>query len=106
MCGQGVLCRNWWTINPECPKCHADLKRGDGFYLGSIYINYGLTSVVVAVAYPLLLFSGTLSNDTLLYCSLAFMLLFPLFFLPFARSLWLGFDQFCDPRDGEEGTRL
>ena len=104
MCGQGRLCRNWWTINPECAKCGADLKRGDGVYLGSIYINYGLTSLIVAVAYPLLLFSGTMSNDALLYSSLAFMLVCPLIFLPFARSLWLGFDQYCDPRDGEEGT--
>lgn len=105
MCGQGRLFRGWWKFNDRCPKCNADLQREPGFYLGSIYINYGLTTAIVAVAYPLLLFSRTMSNDALLYSSLAFMLLFPVWFFRHARSLWLGFDQFCDPRDGEEGTK-
>ena len=105
LCGQGKLFRNWWIINHECSKCHADFQREPGFYLGSIYYNYGLTAIIIAIAYPLLWFSGAMSNDALLYSSLAFMLLFPLWFFRYARSLWLGFDQFCDPRDGEQGTK-
>ena len=105
MCGQGRLFRGLWSINAECSKCKADFQREAGFYLGSIYFNYGLTSVVVAIAYPLLLFTGTLNNDVLLWSALAFMLLFPMWFFRYARSLWLGFDQFCDPREGEKGTQ-
>jgi hypothetical protein len=33
--------------------------------------------------------------------TLAFALLFPIWFFRYARSLWLGFDQFMDPRAGE-----
>lgn len=105
LCGQGRLFRGLWSINDQCAKCKADFRREGGFYLGSIYINYGLTTVIVAVVYPLLLFTRTMSNDALLWCSLAFMLLFPMWFFRYARSLWLAFDQFCDPREGEEGTR-
>ena len=104
LCGQGRLFRSWWAINKQCECCQADFQREPGFYLGSIYYNYGVTTVIVAVAYPLLLFSGTLSNDALLYSSLAFVLLFPLWFFRYSRSLWLAFDQFWDPREGETGT--
>jgi len=104
MCGHGRLFRGLWATNKECPKCKADFQREPGFYLGSIYFNYGLTTVIVAIAYPILLFSGTLSNDALLWCSLAFVLLFPLWFFRHARSFWLAFDQYCDPREGEQGT--
>ena len=104
LCGEGKLFRNWWIINEKCAKCGADFQREPGFYLGSIYYNYGLTAIIIAIAYPLLLFSGAMSNDALLYSSLAFMLLFPLWFFRYARSLWLGFDQLWDPRKGEQGT--
>ena len=86
-------------MNEACPACGGDFQREGGFYLGSIYFNYGLTTVIVAVAYPVLLFTHTVSNDVLLYSSLAFMLLFPLWFFRYARSLWLGFDEYCDPRE-------
>ena len=105
LCGQGRLFRGLWAINDDCPKCKGNFRREDGFYLGSIYVNYGLTTVIVAVVYPLLLFTGTLSNDMLLYSALAFTLLFPIWFFRYARSLWLGLDQFWDPREGEQGTQ-
>jgi uncharacterized protein (DUF983 family) len=104
LCGQGKLFRGWFASNDRCSSCGADLKREPGFYLGSIYYNYGLTSLIVAIAYPLLLFSGTMSNDALLYSSLAFVVIFPLWFFRYARSLWLGFDQLWDPKPGEVGT--
>jgi hypothetical protein len=36
---------------------------------------------------------------------LAFVVLFPIWFFRYARALWLGFDQYMDPRRGETGTR-
>jgi hypothetical protein len=30
--------------------------------------------------------------------------MFPMWFFRYARSLWLGFDQYVDPRKGESGT--
>jgi hypothetical protein len=35
--------------------------------------------------------------------SLAFILIFPLLFFRHSRSLWLGFDQWRDPQEGERG---
>jgi uncharacterized protein (DUF983 family) len=104
LCGKGKLFRGWIATNDRCNHCGADLKREPGFYLGSIYYNYGLTSLIVMIAYPILLFSGAMTNDALLYASLAFVVVFPLWFFRYARSLWLGFDQLWDPKPGEIGT--
>ena len=97
LCGQGKLFRGWFASNDECSHCAADLQREPGFYLGSIYYNYGLTSLIVMIAYPLLLFTRTLSNDVLLYASLAFVVVFPIWFFRYARSLWRGMDHYFDP---------
>src|SRR5690606_30987936 len=103
LCGQGKLFRNWFRMHPACPHCGVDLQREPGFYLGSIYFNYGLTALITAIAYPAMMFNGV-SDRYLVPGTLAFALLFPLWFFRYARSLWAGFDQYMDPRPGEAGT--
>ncbi|MDX1945130.1 MAG: DUF983 domain-containing protein [Pirellulaceae bacterium] len=104
LCGRGRLFRWWVVMHPTCSHCGIKFEREPGFFLGSIYINYGLTSLIVAIAYPVLLFGYGLPKYPLLVGSLVFILLFGLAIHPWARSLWLGFDQWRDPRDGETGT--
>ncbi|MCO6456134.1 MAG: DUF983 domain-containing protein [Pirellulaceae bacterium] len=104
LCGQGRLFENWFRMRPQCPHCDGDLQREGGFYLGSIYFNYGLTALIVAIAYPVLLFNRVLPSHVLLPLALVFVVLFPIWFFRYARSLWLGFDQYWDPRQGEQGT--
>lgn len=91
-------------MHDTCPVCGASLKREPGFYLGSIYFNYGLTALVVAIAYPVLLFNNLVQEQVLLWSALGFVIVFPLLFFRHARSLWIGFDQFVDPKPGEQGT--
>ena len=85
----------------HCPSCNVKFEREPGFFLGSIYFNYGLTALIVAVAYPLLLFVWGLPEKPLLVAAVAFTVAFPILIFPWARSLWLGFDQWYDPREGE-----
>ncbi len=85
-------------MHARCPVCGEPLEREAGFFLGSIYFNYGLTALILAIAYPLLLFTGTVAPRPLMWCSAAFAVLFPMWFFRYARALWLGFDQFVDPR--------
>jgi uncharacterized protein (DUF983 family) len=103
LCGRGNLFRGWLAMHRECPSCGVKFEREPGFFLGSIYINYGLTALIVAIAYPVLLFGGYVAETPLLIAALAFVVLFPILLFPWARSLWLGFDQWHDPRDGGRG---
>jgi hypothetical protein len=85
-------------MNPACERCSFPFRREDGFYLGAIYFNYGLTALVLTAIYPLLVLTETLSARRTLVASMLFAIAFPLVFFRFARSLWLGFDEFVDPR--------
>jgi uncharacterized protein (DUF983 family) len=98
LCGRGKLFRGLFRMHETCSNCGIKYEREAGFFLGSIYINYGLTALVVAVAYPILLFNKVVAERALLLSALAFVLVFPLVFFRFARSLWLAFDQYWDPR--------
>ena len=92
-------------MNKQCPHCGVTFEREPGFFLGSIYINYGLTALIVAIAYPLLLFNGLVKETALLIGAVTFTIVFPILLFPWARSLWLGFDQWHDAREGEIDTR-
>jgi hypothetical protein len=67
--------------------------------------NYGLTALIAAVAYPLLSFNEIAAPNSVLIGTLLFVVLFPLWFFRYARSLWLGFDEYFDPRTTEPRTR-
>lgn len=94
----GRLYASYTRMNPKCDRCGFPFRREDGFYLGAIYFNYGLTALILAVGYPLLVLSGNLAPTRALAACMAFAVGFPLFFFRYARSLWLGFDEFVDPR--------
>ncbi len=84
-------------MRESCRECGLPFHREPGFYLGSIYVNYGLTAVLVTGGYFALYFSRVVSPDAALWICLAFCLLFPLWFFRYARSLWLGIDYSFDP---------
>ena len=98
MCGKGRLFRTWFKMHETCPACQVAFEREAGFYLGSIYVNYGLTALIVSIGYPVLLFNEIVAERPLLVAAMTFSVIFPICFFRFARALWLGFDEFCDPR--------
>ena len=99
LCGRGKMFRGWFRSNETCSHCGIKFEREPGFFLGSIYFNYGLTALIVAIAYPILMFNKVLSNDALMGISLGFVLIFPVLFFRHSRALWAGFDQFMDRRE-------
>ncbi len=94
-CGKGRFLKGWWRAHDCCSDCGYDFVREPGFYLGSIYVNYGLTvALVLAVCMPMLL-SGA-SYLRLLPPAILFSVGFPVCFHRYARSIWLGLDYCWD----------
>lgn len=84
-------------MHPACNQCGLKFQREPGYFLGSIYFNYGLTALLVTVAYFVGYFATSIPPGYLLWGLTAFCLLFPLWFFRYARSLWLGWDHYFDP---------
>lgn len=95
-CGRGRLFRGLFSMNRECATCRYPFERPPGYFLGSTYINYGVTAVITTFTYVVLYFGVGVEKQTLLPCLLVFCLIFPLVFFRFARSLWLSLDCFFD----------
>ena len=95
-CGQGRLFEGWFRMAKGCENCGLKFDREPGYFLGSIYFNYGVTAVIVTTTYMVGFFVFEI-NDTLLLAVLgAFCVLFPLWFFRYARALWMGLDELFD----------
>ena len=84
-------------MHDACPHCGRKFQRGPGFFLGSIYFNYGVTAALVIVMYFTFFFGEWLSDRQLLAAMSVFALVFPLWFFRYARALWIAFDELWDP---------
>jgi hypothetical protein len=82
---------------PRCQWCELRYEREPGYFLGSIYINYGLTALLVTMGYFALYFSRLVTPQQALWIVAALALVFPVWFFRYARSMWLGFDHYWDP---------
>jgi|TARA_B100000700_G_scaffold109755_1_gene123705 hypothetical protein len=91
--------RNWLIMHEDCPECGCHFEREKGFFLGSIYFNYGITAITMTALYMTAYFLQWAENNTLLIYATVYVVIVPAIIHPFARSLWAGFDQMWDPRE-------
>jgi uncharacterized protein (DUF983 family) len=104
-CGRGKVFAGWFRMLPRCNCCELIFDREPGYFLGSIYFNYGLTAAILVVAGTAGFVLGV--HQELLTIALAvFCLAFPLWFFRYARCLWMGFDEHWDPRPADRSEAI
>lgn len=91
-CGTGRLFHGLLRMHDACSVCGASFTREPGFYLGSIYINYGATVIGTGALYALLVLGLGWSHQAALAACLLGALVFPLWFFRWARSFLLALD--------------
>lgn len=96
-CGEGKLFCGFFTMEPRCSGCGLKYERAPGYYLGSSYVNYGITAVILFVVYWVLHYKVGLKNKELAAPLAGFCVIFPLLFFRHARALWLALDCRWDP---------
>lgn len=97
-CGEGAINASWLRMHERCPKCELDFRRESGFYLGSIYFNYGLTGLIVSCVGAPMVLSREVSFNVMLAIMAVFCVAFPIWFLRYARSMCIAMDHLFDRR--------
>lgn len=97
-CGRGRLFRGLFRMHAACGHCGLPFSREPGFYLGSIYINYGVTVLLTGGLYAALVLLMGFSAETALTVCLGVAVAFPILFFRHARSLLLAVDAAVNSR--------
>lgn len=90
-CGAHKLFKtgSWFELNKVCPDCGLKLERDEGFFLGSMSLNYGVTLVFFLTPLMVLAFLGAIGTTTAIVLAGVGSLLFPALFYRSSRSWWL-----------------
>jgi uncharacterized protein (DUF983 family) len=96
-CGESKLFETFFKMRAVCTICHLHFEREPGYFVGAIYINYGVTVVLALVGFQTfeIFFEPTLTQQLVLW--IVFATLFPLFFYRYSKSLWLSMDCWINP---------
>ena len=80
-----------------CPECGLRYEREQGYFLGAMYISYGLALITIAALSALLWASSSWSIErAIAIASLLFLPLVPLL-VTASRVLWIHLDRRLDP---------
>ena len=91
-CGQTPMFTGLFRMQERCSHCELKYEREPGYFLGSIYINYGVTSVLLTLSWITLRFGYGIESRWLLVGFMVFLVVFQIFFFRYARALWLALD--------------
>jgi uncharacterized protein (DUF983 family) len=80
-----------------CRACGLRYERAQGYFVGAIYVNYAVTSALAVGGFFALWAWAGLSAEVQLALWAPFVVLFPLWFFRWSRSLWLGLEYFINP---------
>ena len=100
--GARSLFRTWFAMHERCAVCGLRFEREQGYFLGAIYINYGVTVVLALLGSFALEYwtQPSLTQELVLW--IGFGTAFPVLFFPYSRGLWLGVDYLFDPSEAAE----
>jgi uncharacterized protein (DUF983 family) len=89
--------RGFPKMHETCPHCSLKFEREEGYFLGAMYISYGLGLVTIVLIAALLwaLTGWWITKDTL-WAIILFVPIAPTLTL-FSRVLWIYLDQSVDP---------
>ena len=90
-CGGRTLFRKGtlFEINGECPACGLRIERDEGFFLGSMSLNYGVTIVCFLLPDLLAACKGWIGTTTAIVLACAGAIVVPALFYRSSRSWWL-----------------
>lgn len=90
-CGERALFKEgtWFELNRTCPRCGLVLEKDEGFFLGSMSLNYGVTVIVFLVPVLVLYLVGVLSGLVASVVAGVGAVGIPVLFYRSSRSWWL-----------------
>jgi uncharacterized protein (DUF983 family) len=84
-------------MHDQCHICRLLFEREPGYFVGAMYVNYGMTVGIIVSGYFALEWWSNISLAQQLWLWGTVGVLLPLVFFRHARGLWIGFDYIFNP---------
>jgi uncharacterized protein (DUF983 family) len=94
-CGGTPLFTGWFAMPVACALCGLRYERAQGYWVGAIYVNYAVTTIIAVTGFFLTWPAWPMTAELIVWVT--FVVLFPLWFFRYSRSLWLGLEFLLNP---------
>jgi len=90
-CGAKTLFKagTWFELNLDCPRCGLKIERDEGFFLGSMSLNYGATVVGFIIPVVILACWRVIGYTAALIMAAVGAVVVPMVLYRSSRSWWL-----------------
>jgi uncharacterized protein (DUF983 family) len=97
-CRDGAVFRRLLAMNERCPRCALKFEREPGYFVGAMYISYGIAVVIITLLFWMvsLAMPDSSFEIALSIASALFLVFVPLVFR-YSRILWMHIDRTIDP---------
>jgi uncharacterized protein (DUF983 family) len=104
-CRKGRIFRGTFAMNDPCPACGLIFQREEGYFLGAMYVSYGISTVILTALFfsAKALLPGWDSIQVALLVILPYLPLSPAVFR-YSRVVWIYLDRVIDPHGALAGT--
>lgn len=96
-CLQGQVFAGLFRMHRHCPRCGLLFEREPGYFMGAMYLSYGLGIIATAPVWLPMAWLGRSLGEVLLASGSLLIVASPWLF-SYARVLWLYIDYALDPR--------
>lgn len=93
-CGSGHLFRRYFTLKEDCPRCGLHFEREDGYFVGALAVNIAIVMALFTFTFVGILIATVpeVPVASSLLILVPIMLLGPIVFYPFSKTLWMAID--------------
>jgi uncharacterized protein (DUF983 family) len=97
-CREGRIFRGWLAMHDCCPVCNLKFNREQGYFIGAMYVSYGLSiPPVLALVVILWRLAGWSFGAAVIGAFLAYLPFVPLV-VRLSRVIWIYVDRAVDPQ--------
>jgi uncharacterized protein (DUF983 family) len=106
-CGHGAIYRTLFEMRRRCPTCDVQFEREPGYFVGSMYVSYFFSAVLLGLFATLVWLIWPQRLDLGYYVLIALVPFLPLtpFVQQYSRILWMYVDLSIWPQDASEMTK-
>jgi uncharacterized protein (DUF983 family) len=99
-CGEKVF-EGWFKMHERCPRCAHLYERESGYWVMAIVINTAVMEALFAILFLTVIVASMPDVDwrSLLVALVITNGIFPVFFYPFSKTIWVAIDLYLHPSD-------
>lgn len=103
-CGSGGIFHSWFKLKDRCPTCSYPFEREEGYWVSAIIVNTAVIEGLFLIVFiaTVLATAPDVEWVPLLIIAVVMNLIFPIFFYPFSKTVWMGVDLYFHPLEAGE----